>query len=221
MANKSYKAVVFDWDGTLMDSTNHIVRAITNTCQDMGMPKPSHSQASWVIGMSLQSALYKLVPDLNADNVEEFIKLYQYHSSKTQLQVELFPGQVDLLKQLHAKNIMLAVATGKTRPGLDVFLQRLGLVDIFQVTKTVTEANGKPDPDMLQQIMLELDLAPESIIMVGDTTHDIFMAHAAGIDSMAVAYGAHSKEELLSAKPTILLDSVGAMQNWLIEHTRA
>lgn len=217
--DKTYKAVVFDWDGTLMDSTGHIVKSIKLACADMGMPQPSDEQASWVIGMSLQAALYKLVPDLRADNVDAFIARYRHHFMYLQHEINLFQGQLQLLHDLNQKGIVLAVATGKSRRGLDLFLDRLSLRNMFQSTKTVDEARGKPDPDMLEQIIYELDLNPVNVLMVGDTSHDVLMAQNAGIDSLAVAYGAHSKDDLIASQPSMILDTVPQMQSWLLQHT--
>lgn len=219
LSANSYAVVVFDWDGTLMDSTHHIVGAIQGACADLQLAVPSKEQASWVIGMSLQAALYKLVPELDADNVDKFIERYRFHFNKLQHQISLFDGQLQLLNSLHGKGVQLAVATGKSRLGLDTFIRRLDLNNIFQSTKTVDEAKGKPDPDMLEQIMLELAVPPSAMLMVGDTTHDILMAHAAGVDSLAVSYGAHPKQVLLKAKPTYIVDTVTAMQQSILQHT--
>lgn len=218
LADKSYKAIVFDWDGTLMDSTHHIVGAIQGACADLELAVPSAREASWVIGMSLQAALYKLVPELDTKNVDLFIKRYRYHFERLQHEICLFDGQLNLLHDLKSRGALLAVATGKSRRGLDVFINRLDLRHMFETTKTVDEARGKPDPDMLQQIMLELGLQADSILMVGDTTHDIFMAHAAGMDSLAVSYGAHARDLLVDSKPTALVDTVPDMQQWLKAH---
>lgn len=217
--DKSYELVVFDWDGTLMDSTQHIVGAIQGACSDLGLAVPNREQASWVIGMSLQAALYKLVPELDAENVDKFIARYRFHFNQLQHQISLFEGQQDLLQTLHSKGVKLAVATGKSRLGLDTFIARLGLQDIFQITKTVDEAKGKPDPDMLEQIKLELAVPASTMLMVGDTTHDILMAHAAGVDSLAVCYGAHARALLEQAEPTFMAATVAEMQQSLLKHT--
>lgn len=216
---KPYKAVVFDWDGTLMDSTHYIVGAIQGACADLELAVPTARDASWVIGMSLQAALYKLVPELDEKNVDLFIKRYGYHYRRLQHEICMFDGQIDLLNKLKEKGALLGVATGKSRRGLDTYIQQLNLSHTFDVTKTVDEARGKPDPDMLFQIMQELDLSADSVLMVGDTTHDVLMANAAGVDSLAVSYGAHAKDLLFDAKPTALVDTVPDMQHWLKMHT--
>jgi phosphoglycolate phosphatase len=217
--DRRYRAVIFDWDGTLLDSTHHIVGALLAACRDLALPEPSHEQAGWVIGLSLQAALHRLVPDLGADRVDAFIDRYRAHFLRLQHEMHLFEGQARLLQDLHARGIVLGVATGKSRRGLDASIERLGLQSIFRSTRCADEARGKPDPDMLEQLMCELDLAPESVLMVGDTTHDVLMAHAAGVDSLAVAYGAHPPAELQAAQPTALVATVPAMQSWVRSRT--
>lgn len=210
-----YRAVIFDWDGTLLDSTHHIVGALLGACRDLGLREPSREEAGWVIGLSLQAALYKLVPDLTGDQAEHFVERYKSHFMRLQSDMTLFDGQAVLLRDLHAQGVVLGVATGKTRLGLDRSIQLLGLQGIFQATRTADEARGKPDPDMLEQLLFELALAPESVLMVGDTTHDVLMARAAQVDSLAVSYGAHRASLLESAQPTALVNTVPDMQAWI------
>ncbi len=212
---KQYRAVIFDWDGTLLDSTHHIVGALLGACRDLGLREPSREEAGWVIGLSLQAALYRLVPDLGADRVDAFVERYRAHFMALQHEMRLFEGQAGLLRDLSAGGAVLGVATGKSRRGLDESIERLGLRDLFRATRTADEARGKPDPDMLLQLLAELDLAPDSVLMVGDTTHDVLMARAAGVDSLAVAYGAHAPSLLESARPTALAATVPDMQAWI------
>ncbi|MFA5663490.1 HAD-IA family hydrolase [Castellaniella sp.] len=215
----TYDAVIFDWDGTLMDSTAHIVGALQGACRDLGLRVPPADEAGWVIGLSLQAALYRLVPELGADRVDQFIARYRVHHTRMLHQVQLFSGQDHLLHELHTAGVVLGVATGKSRVGLDASLDQLGLQALFQATRTADEARGKPDPDMLLQLLDELRLDPGRVLMVGDTTHDVLMAHAAGVDSLAVAYGAHRPEQLETARPTALAFSVDDMQGWVRART--
>ncbi|WP_416233041.1 HAD family hydrolase [Castellaniella sp.] len=210
-----YRAVVFDWDGTLLDSTHHIVGALLGACRDLGLREPTREQAGWVIGLSLQAALHQLVPELRADQADAFAERYKAHFMHLLADMHLFEGQAQLLRDLHARGVVLAVATGKSRRGLDTSIDRLGLQGLFQATRTVDEARGKPDPDMLEQLLLELDLAADAVLMVGDTTHDVLMAKAADIDSLAVSYGAHRASLLESAQPTALVNTVADMQSWI------
>jgi phosphoglycolate phosphatase len=214
---KRYSAVIFDWDGTLMDSTHTIVTAIQNACADLSLPVPAAEQASWVIGLSLESALYRCVPDLTADQYPQFIERYRHHFFARDPDIKLFDGVEPLLSTLKQRNVTLGIATGKSRVGLDRVLQAKRLSTMFHATRCADESESKPHPAMLLQLLEEFRLQPESVVMVGDTTHDIHMATAAGIDSMAVTYGAHPKQTLLEAEPTVMVSSVRDMQNWLLE----
>ena len=214
-SEKQYRAIIFDWDGTLLDSTHHIVGALIGACRDLELREPSREEAGWVIGLSLQAALYRLVPDLGADRVDAFIDRYRAHFMALQHEMHLFDGQAQLLRDLSARGSVLGVATGKSRRGLDDSIRRLDLGGLFGATRTADEARGKPDPDMLLQLLAELDLAPETVLMVGDTTHDVLMAHAAGVDSLAVSYGAHAPSLLESARPTAQVATVPEMQAWI------
>lgn len=213
-----YRAVIFDWDGTLMDSTHHIVGALIAACRDLGLREPTVQEAGWVIGLSLQSALYRLVPDLSAGNADAFVARYKIHFQQLQHEMVLFEGQAALLRDLRDRGIVLAVATGKSRRGLDAAIARLDLRSVFDATRCADDARGKPDPDMLEQLMAELAVKPDEVLMVGDTTHDVLMAHAAHVDSLAVAYGAHSLAELESARPSALVRTVPDMQGWIRNH---
>jgi len=214
---KQYDAVIFDWDGTIMDSTHSIVSAIQKACTDMGQPVPSRDQARWVIGLSLDSALYHIAPNLPADQLSDFVGRYKHHFFQEDQTLTLFDGIRPLLGELREQRVKLAVATGKGRAGLDRVLQASALDAYFSMTRCADESRGKPNPDMLFDIMNSLALDPERVLMVGDTTHDIHMAHNAGVDSVAVSYGAHDVDTLQSAAPTVLVHSVDEMRGWLSE----
>ena len=212
---KPYRAIIFDWDGTLLDSTHHIVGALRGACGDLGLRVPSREEAGWVIGLSLQAALYRLAPDLDAGRMDEFIDRYRTHFMALQHEMHLFEGQAQLLRDLSTAGAILGVATGKSRRGLDESIRRLDLHGLFGATRTADDARGKPDPDMLLQLLDVLSLTPDTVLMVGDTTHDVLMAQAAGVDSLAVSYGAHAAHLLASARPTAQVDTVADMQAWI------
>lgn len=214
---KRYDAVIFDWDGTVMDSTHSIVEAIQSACADIKLPIPDASQASWVIGLSLESALYHCVPTLTAEQLPLFLERYRFHFLRRDPEIKLFEGIVDLLDTLRQRPVALGVATGKSRVGLDRVLGTMQLHHYFDTTRCADESFGKPHPGMLLEILDELNLRPDQLLMVGDTSHDIQMATSAGVDSMAVTYGAHDKRTLLEAEPTIMVSSVGEMQSWLLD----
>ncbi len=214
---KRYSAVVFDWDGTVMDSTHSIVAAIQGACADLGLPVPPDREAAWVIGLSLESALYRCVPTLTADQMPDFIDRYRVHFLARDPEIKLFDGIVDLLATLESRQVALGVATGKSRVGLDRVLAAKNLQGRFHVTRCADESFSKPHPAMLLEILDELSLRPDQVLMVGDTSHDIQMAAAAGMDSMAVTYGAHDIPTLRQAEPTVMVSSVDEMQSWLLD----
>ena len=213
---KRYEAVIFDWDGTVMDSTHSIVAAIQGACTDLALPVPPHNEASWVIGLSLESALYRCVPTLTEDRMQDFLDRYRAHFLSRDPHIKLFDGIVDLLAELRVRQVALGVATGKSRVGLDRVLGTMSLQDHFHATRCADESFSKPHPAMLLELMDELDLNPEQVLMVGDTSHDIQMATAAGVDSMAVTYGAHDIPTLQAATPTAMVGSVHEMKEWLM-----
>ncbi|KAA0888596.1 HAD-IA family hydrolase [Pusillimonas sp. ANT_WB101] len=214
---KHYSAVIFDWDGTVMDSTHSIVSAIQMACADVSLPVPSAQDAAWVIGLSLESALYRCVPALTAEQLPLFLERYRYHFLGRDTQIKLFDGIPELITTLRSRAVTLGVATGKSRVGLNRVLASTQLHECFDITRCADESFGKPHPGMLLEIMEARALRPEQVLMVGDTTHDIQMALAAGVDCMAVTYGAHDKPTLVKAQPTVMVSSVPEMQAWLLD----
>ncbi len=212
-----YAAVLFDWDGTVMDSTYSIASSIQLASADLQLPVPSIQQASWVIGLSLESALYRAVPDLTAEQMPEFLERYRYHFMQRDPHIKLFDGILPFLGELRGRQIALGVATGKSRQGLDRVLQQVNLSTFFDATRCADETRSKPDPEMLHQLLNELMLEPEQVLMVGDTVHDIHMATNAGMDSVAVTYGAHDPQTLAKAEPTVMVDNVAQMRDWVLE----
>ena len=216
-----YSLVVFDWDGTLMDSTNGIVAAIQGACRDLELPVPSASAASWVIGLSLESALRRAVPELTQAMVPRFLERYRIHYLLRDPDLKLFEGVEPLLKTLAGHQVRLAVATGKSRVGLDRVLAATGLRDVFQATRTADETFSKPHPAMLHELMQELAVEPERVVMVGDTSHDLQMAANAGVHGLGVTYGAHSPQELHGCGPQAVVDNVPALRDWLLPRVGA
>ncbi len=216
---KRYAAVLFDWDGTVMDSTHSIASSIQLACADLELPVPSIQQASWVIGLSLESALYRAVPDLTAEQMPQFLERYRFHFLQRDPHIKLFDGILPFLGELRGRQIALGVATGKSRQGLDRVLQQVSLTTFFDATRCADETRSKPDPEMLHQLLGELMLDPEQVLMVGDTSHDIHMAANAGMDSVAVTYGAHDPGTLAQAQPTVMVDSVAQMRDWVLPRT--
>jgi phosphoglycolate phosphatase len=211
-----FDLVVFDWDGTLADSTAAIVAAIQAAAADLGVPVPDHASAAHVIGLGLHDALARAVPSLPLERVGEFAARYRTHYLAREPDLVLFDGAVALLERLRQRGTALAVATGKTRAGLDRALRTSGLTGRFDMTRCADESHAKPHPAMLETIMAQLRTAPARTLMIGDTTHDLEMARAAGVPAVALTQGAHPRGTLAALQPLAVLDSLPALQQWLM-----
>jgi phosphoglycolate phosphatase len=212
-----YRLVIFDWDGTLMNSTADIAHAIQAACRDLELPVPDTLAASWVIGLSLERALYSVVPDLAESQRPLFIDRYRYHFLRRDPHIELFDGVQNLLDTLRDRSLTLAVATGKSRVGLDRTLASTGLKDYFAMTRCADETFGKPHPAMVNEIMHHLCIEPHEVVMVGDTSHDLDMAANAGVHGLGVSYGAHTIEHLKKSPHQDILHSIAEVKSWLLE----
>jgi phosphoglycolate phosphatase len=213
-----YPLIVFDWDGTLADSTQAIALSIQAACVDMGCPAPTLDAARHVIGLGLHEAMAYLVPGLSRGDYEQMIQRYRAHWLPRDPQVALFPGSVALLAQLAERGHMLAIATGKSSAGLRRALQATAVADFFAATRCADQCASKPAPDMLQELMQELATSPEHTLMIGDTTHDLQMARHAGVDGLAVCHGAHARDQLAALNPIACLDDTAQLEAWLREH---
>lgn len=213
--NRDYDLIVFDWDGTLMDSTAHIVRSIQAACVDLGLPVPSRERASYVIGLGLTDAMRYACPGLEEARYHEMVDAYRRHYLAGDAGVDLFEGVAEALREYKEQGVFLAVATGKSRVGLDRVLALSGLDTVFDCTRTVDECHSKPHPQMLEQITDYLGVAPQRALMIGDTTHDLQMALNAGVPSVGVSYGAHPESELLALNPVACFACFGELHPWL------
>lgn len=210
-----YSLIVFDWDGTLLDSAGGIVECIQEAARDLELPVPSRAAASHVIGLGLHDSLRMAVPTLPEDRYKAFAEAYRRHFLARQGAMALFPGVRELLQDLHGAGHRLAVATGKSRRGLDHALEATALRRFFAATRCADETDPKPHPAMLLELMEQLGLAPGQALMVGDTSHDLEMARSAGVDAVAVAYGAHPAESLRELAPRACVASVVELRAWL------
>jgi phosphoglycolate phosphatase len=219
---RRYDLIAFDWDGTLFDSTGLIVRCIQNAVRDVGGTVPTHQAASYVIGLGLMQALAHAAPDVPKDKYPALGEAYKRHYSALQNEVSLFEGSVSMLQTLHTRGHLLAVATGKSRRGLDEVLARKVdgtlLSTLFEASRTADQTAGKPDPLMLHELMAELGVAPERTLMIGDTTHDLFMAANADVASVGVSFGAHDHAAFADYKPLHIAHTVADLQAWLLAH---
>ena len=221
IAQPSYSVVIFDWDGTLMDSTRSIVTAIQGACRDLELDVPTDAQAAWVIGLSLDQALKAAVPDLKKSMEKIFLERYRYHYLLGDTKLQLFGGVTEMLDDLQARGVTLAVATGKSRVGLNRALDATALHHRFAATRCADETFGKPHPAMLHELMDELVVDPTQVVMVGDTSHDLNMAANAGVHGLGVTYGAHPEDELLACAPHGIVHDVAGLHRWLANRTGA
>lgn len=212
---KRYELIVFDWDGTVMDSTAVIATSIQSACRDLALPVPSDEDARHVIGMGLVEALRHAVPDASEAMYGALAERYRHHFLAQDQTIPLFPGARETIVALHEAGHALAVATGKSRKGLDRVLDSSGLRAYFHASRTADETFSKPHPAMLQEIMDELGMQPEQVLMIGDTTHDLQMAINAGVDAVGMTYGAHPEEQLRALNPRALLDDFHQLRDWL------
>ncbi len=212
---RRFDLIAFDWDGTLCDSTAIIVRCIQAAVCDVGGAMPSDEAASYVIGMGLMQALAHAAPDVPRERYAELGNRYRYHYLQHQDDLSLFAGVMPLLGALRARGHLLTVATGKSRRGLNEALHTAQLRGVFDGSRTADETAGKPHPLMLHELMAEFDVAPERVLMIGDTTHDLQMALAAGCASVGVGYGAHPPDGFARYAPLFVADSVADLHVWL------
>ncbi|MDO5288166.1 MAG: HAD-IA family hydrolase [Pseudomonadota bacterium] len=215
---RQFDLICFDWDGTLFDSTAIITRAIQQAVVDVGGQRPSDEAAAYVIGMALMPALAHAAPDVPPEKYPQLGERYRHHYLARQNDISLFDGVRPLLADLKSRHHWLAVATGKSRRGLNDVLRLADLQTVFDATRTADETAGKPSPLMLHELMRELGTEPERTLMIGDTTHDLQMALNAGCPSVAVSYGAHDHGSFAPLSPRFVAHSVAELAQWLAEH---
>jgi phosphoglycolate phosphatase len=219
---RRFDLIVFDWDGTLFDSTALIVRCIQNAVRDVGGAVPTDEAASYVIGLGLMQALAHAAPDVPKDQYPALSEAYKRHYSALQNEVSLFKGTLPMLQALRQRGHLLAVATGKSRRGLDEVLLRnvdgVVLSQMFEATRTADQTAGKPDPLMLHELMAQLGTPPERTVMIGDTTHDLGLARNAGVASVGVSFGAHAHSAFEEFAPLTVAHSMTELHDWLAQN---
>ena len=218
MRPRRFDLIVFDWDGTLFDSTALIARCIQAACADLGLPVPSERDAAYVIGLGLADALAHAAPSLAPERHAELARRYRHHYFAQQHELSLFAGTLELLHALRQRNLWLGVATGKSRRGLDAALDTVQLRGLFDVTRTADETASKPAPQMLFELMKAVRVDAGRTLMIGDTTHDLQMAANAGTASVAVSFGAHRPEAFDDFAPLHVAGSTDELQRWLDAH---
>lgn len=215
---RRFNLLVFDWDGTLMDSTANIVHAIQSASKDIGYKIPTREEAQFVIGLGLQQAINYVLPNLDAHTYELLIERYRFHYLANDSKICLFEGVEDALTELISQGFLLAIATGKSRAGLERVFDTTGLRALFHASRCADESFSKPHPAMLIELMEQLDMTPDQTLMIGDTTHDLQMAINAKVPALGVTYGAHSKDSLLGLNPLACCDHFAQVREWLLTH---
>ena len=218
MTPRNFDLIAFDWDGTLFDSTQIIVRCIQAAVKDVGGTVPTDQAAAYVIGLGLMQALAHAAPDVPKDKYPLLGERYRHHYQLHADDLSLFDGVLPLLADLKARGYLLAVATGKSRQGLDEALQTVQLKGVFDASRTADKTAGKPDPKMLHELMAGLGTSAQRTLMVGDTTHDLQMALNAGCPSLGVSYGAHEPSAFAALGPLHIAHSVQDMQDWFAQN---
>jgi phosphoglycolate phosphatase len=216
---RRYELIVWDWDGTIIDSTPTIVFCIQQACRDLGFPEPDDSLASSVIGLGIQDSLRRAVPWIEPVQFPKLVDRFRHHYLARDHDLHLFSGIRELLEELRAAGFRLGVATGKSRVGLDRSLTHHGLGDLFDETRTADESFSKPHPAMLLELSDVMQVPVRRMLMVGDTTHDLQMAINAGVDGVAVTYGAHPLDTLQTTDSLGYVHSVPELSTWLKQNT--
>lgn len=210
------RLVIFDWDGTLMDSERQIVHCMQMAAHDLELVVPTYESVRHIIGLGLPEAIERLFPRHDAETRELVRQGYARHFvAGSGGSSDLFPGAQALLAELRDRGLLLAVATGKSRVGLDRVLLKTGLTTMFDLTRTADETRSKPDPRMLHEILAETRLRPEDAIMIGDTTFDLEMAQKAGMPRIGIAHGVHETRALRAFRPDAIVDDLFALAEYL------
>ncbi|MFZ3088641.1 MAG: HAD-IA family hydrolase [Methylotenera sp.] len=215
---KQYDLIVWDWDGTLADSTGMITRAVVKAAEQAGLPPLTAEAASSIIGLGLRESIETLYPGISDEQAKVLATQYNVNYFAGESEIPLFTGAADTIKTLNRRGFKLAVATGKSRRGLNLALEHTQLRNYFHATRTVDECFSKPHPQMLDELMDDLVVLPERTLMIGDTNYDLQMAHNAGVHAIGVTYGAQSSDEWQQLNPIQQFDDFAGLSQWLLEH---
>lgn len=214
--NKAFDLIVWDWDGTLANSTGMIVNAIVKAAEQVGLPTLDPEAASNIIGLGLKESIYALYGDIPSEKAQALAAQYSTNYYAGESEIPLFDGAKETIIELNRRGYKLAVATGKGRRGLNLALQHCGLTNYFHATRTVDECFSKPHPQMLDELMDLLVATPERTLMIGDTSYDLQMAQNAGVASVAVSFGAQTQDKLVGYNPLKIFDQFNGLSNWLL-----
>lgn len=214
--------IIFDWDGTLIDSSGHIVEAVQAAIEATGLPQRDDEAIRQIIGLGMAEAMSALYPDAPAEAQQRLARYYRESFTRAiaAQPAPLYPGAKNVLEQLEGAGHLLAIATGKSRSGLHADLRASGLEHRFVASRTVDECGSKPSPAMVEALLDEFALPPQDALMVGDTIFDLQMARAAGVPAVGVTWGVHGSDQLREAEPAHLVDTFGELSG-VVERWRA
>lgn len=213
-----YKLLIFDWDGTIIDSAARIISSMQSAAKKIGLDIPDSNAVRDIIGLGLPEAIQQLIPDISPESLNSMRTTYShYYLQADTTKVQLFPEAKPALIRL-AKKTKLAVATGKSRRGLEQALNDTDLGSLFITTRCADETASKPNPLMLEEILAEQNLEPANAVMIGDTTYDLEMAQHLKMDTIAVSYGVHTLNQLEPYQPTFIANDFIQLENWLNNH---
>ncbi|MBM3116345.1 HAD-IA family hydrolase [Jeongeupia naejangsanensis] len=216
--SRRFDLLVFDWDGTLMDSTGTIARSIQAAFADVGLPVPDDQDARYVIGYGLNEAMQHLAPGVDDAMIKRIVDAYRHHYLSGDHALLLYDGVREGLDAFADAGFEMAVATGKSRAGLDRVLASTGLGRYFVATRTADETFSKPHPAMLEQLLDVTFNVADRAVMIGDTTHDLQLAINAGCASLGMSYGAHPVDQLLTCAPLAIFDDFPSLTRWVLAH---
>lgn len=215
---KQFDLIVWDWDGTLADSTGMITQAVLKAAEQVGLPTITAKTASNIIGLGLRESIHALYGDIPEAQVQAMATQYTANYYAGEREIPLFAGAADTIIALNKRGFKLAVATGKGRNGLNLALEHCGLGKYFHATRTVDECFSKPHPQMLDELMDNLVTLPERTLMIGDTSYDLHMAQNAGVSAVGVTFGAQAAEQWQHLNPIKQFDDFADLGEWLLEH---
>lgn len=215
---KQFDLIVWDWDGTLADSTGMITNAILKAAEQVGLPALTREAASGIIGLGLRESIHSLYGDIPAEQAQALAAQYNANYYAGESEILLFSGAAETIVELNRCGFKLAVATGKGRRGLNLALEHTGLGRQFHATRTMDECFSKPHPQMLDELMDDLVVLPERTLMVGDTSYDLHMAKNAGVSAVGVTYGAQSASQWQHLNPIQQFDDFSSLSDWLLNH---
>jgi phosphoglycolate phosphatase len=216
--SKQFDLIVWDWDGTLADSTGMITKAVVDAAEQVGLPKLDPAAARNIIGLGLKESIHALFGDLPAEQAQALARQYTANYYAGEQAIPLFTGAKSTIIELNRRGYKLAVATGKGRRGLNLALEHCGLTHYFHETRTVDECFSKPHPQMLDELMDACVTTPERTLMIGDTSYDMQMAENASVKALAVTFGAQTHEQLSDYNSMEIFHQFNDLSAWLLKH---